>query len=214
MTNQGNPENLVVSSNWILKQGNDTYILKNDLTLDLSRTRFREAIDIGPVNTFGAGDHQVPVVFECDISKAPNWANLNARSQDGFLPNLPYTLQMTSKAFSGSGSSATATASVTDGEVVSIAVGAAGSNYSSVLITITGGSPDDTAKAVGIISEGVLSQVIVIDKGSGYGSTPSVTVTEVTSPFAFSFNAEVGSVTARIEAMLIELSLQGIVSSS
>lgn len=194
MGNVGEPDNLVLNARWILKQGTDIYILKNNLTLDVSRTRFRDAITTGPVNTFGAGDHSVPCEFEADITKSVNWVNLNARGLDGFLTNLAYTIQMTSDDFTGIGSSATATASISDGEVIGVTVSAAGSDYTSVLITFSGGSPTNTAKAVGIISEGELVKVIVIDKGSDYSTTPTVTVTEVSSPLAFSFNAEVGDV--------------------
>jgi len=194
VVDQGNPNNLVVNANWILKQGTDRYILKNKLTLDLVRTRFRDAIEVGPVNTFGAGDHSVPIEFEADITKSVNWANLNARDQNGFLTNLPYTLQLSSNEFTGTGAGATAIAVVVDGEVTSITVGVAGTNFTSVLVTLSGGNPTVAAKAVGIISEGKLIKVIVIDKGSGYTSTPTVTITEVSSPVAFDFNAELGDV--------------------
>lgn len=194
MTNQGNPDNLIVNAKWILKQGTDRYILKNKLTLDIARGRFRDAIEIGPVNTFGAGDHSVPIEFEADISKTVNWVNLNARDENGFLTNLPYTLQMTSNDFDGEGSSATGTAIVVDGEIEKINVSNQGTKYSSVLITLSGGSPDKEAKAVGIVSEGKVIKIIVIDKGSGFNSAPTVTITEVSSPLAFAFNAELGDV--------------------
>lgn len=196
MGNAGSADNLIVNSGWILKQGTDTYILKNTLTLDISRPRFRDAIDIGPVNTFGAGDHSVPAEFEADISKAANWANLNARNQlTGFLPNLPYTLTMQSKPFTDGGSLPTVTVSLTDGKISSTNISAAGSNIEgSILLALSGGSPDRPGKIVGIVSEGSLIEVIVIDVGEGYGSTPSVTESFVTSPVAFAFNAEVSTV--------------------
>jgi len=194
VSNQGNSDNLVVNANWTLKQGTDKYILKNKLTLDLARTRFRDAIEVGPVNTFGAGDHSVPIEFEADITKTVNWANLNARDQNGFLTNLPYTLQMASNEFTGTGASAAATATETDGEVTSISLSNQGTNYTSVLVILSGGSPTIPAKAVGIVSEGKVIKIIVIDKGSGYSSAPTVTITEVSSPVAFAFNAELGEV--------------------
>jgi len=194
VVDQGNPNNLVVNSNWILKQGTDRYILKNKLTLDLARGRFRDAIEVGPVNTFGAGDHSVPIEFEADITKSVNWANLNARDEAGFLTNLPYILQMASNEFTGIGAGATAIATEVDGEVIGISVSAPGSDYTSVLVTLSGGSPTVAAKAVGIISEGQLIKVIVIEKGNGYSSAPTVTITEVSSPVAFEFNAELGNV--------------------
>lgn len=192
--NQGNPDNLIINAKWILKQGTDKYILKNKLTLDVSRGRFRDAIEIGPVNTWGAGDHAVPVEFEADISKTVNWVNLNVRDEVGFLTNLPYTLEMASNPFTGIGSSATGTAIQSDGEITSISVSNPGSDYTSVLVTLSGGNPTIDAKAVGIISEGQLIKIIVIEKGSGYTSTPTVTITEVSSPVAFGFNAELGIV--------------------
>jgi len=194
MVNQGNPENVIINAKWILKQGTDKYILKNKLTLDISRGRFRDAIEIGPLNTFGAGDHSVPVEFEADITKAVNWVNLNARDENGFLTNLPYTLEMASNPFSGAGASATATATVSDKEVTKVTVGNQGTKYTSVLVTFSGGTPDTTAKAVGIVSEGKVIKIIVIDKGSDYDSTPTVSITEVSSPVAFEFNAELGDV--------------------
>jgi len=194
MTNQGNPENIIINAKWILKQGTDRYILKNKLTLDISRTRFRDAIEIGPVNTFGAGDHSVPIELEADITKTVNWANLNARDENGFLTNLPYTLEMASNPFSGTGANAAASATVSDNEVTGVALSNQGSNYTSVLVTFTGGSPDTIAKAVGIVSEGKVIKIIVIDKGSGYSTTPTVSITEVSSPVAFAFNAELSDV--------------------
>lgn len=197
MSSVGSADNLIVNSGWTLKQGTDLYILKNTLTLDISRPKFRDAIDIGPVNTFGAGDHSVPVEFEADISKAANWANLNARDQiTGFLPNLPYTLTLTSKDFTDGGSTPTVTVSLTDGRISGTTISSPGSNIEgSVLLALSGGSPDRAGKLVGIVSEGALVQVIVIDKGEGYNSTPSVTETLASSPVAFSFNAEVSTVT-------------------
>lgn len=193
MGNVGSADNLVVNSGWILKQGTDQYILKNTLTLDISRPRFRDAIETGPVNTFGAGDHTVPVEFEADITKAVNWVNLNVRDEDGFLTNLPYTLEMKSKSFTGTGASATVTVdTVVNGIIPSISVNAGGTGYTSVLITFTTSGSTTAARAVGIISEGIMTKVILLDGGEGYTSTPTATVTEVSSPLAFSFNAEVG----------------------
>jgi len=195
MGNVGSPDNLIVSSNWILKQGTDQYILKNTISLDISRGRFRDAIEIGPVNTFGAGDHSVPVEFEADITKSVNWVNLNARDKvTGFLPNLPYTLTMQSKPFTPSGSLPTVTVSVTDGKITSTNISSPGSGLTSVILELSGGSPDIAGKIVGIVSEGELIQVIIIEQGEGYGSNPTVTEKEVTSPVAFAFNAEVGDV--------------------
>jgi len=194
MGNAGNVDNIVINANWKLKQGTDVYILKNKLTLDLSRGRFRDAIEIGPVNTFGAGDHSVPVEFEADITKTVNWANLNARDENGFLTNLPYTLEMQSNPFTGTGAGATGTASESNGEITGINVTAGGTNYTSVLVSLSGGSPTVAAKAVGIVSQGIVIKIIVIDKGSGYSGTPTVTITEVSSPLAFAFNAELGDV--------------------
>jgi len=194
MGNVGDANNLVVNSGWILKQGTDQYILKNTLTLDISRPRFRDAIEIGPVNTFGAGDHSVPVEFEADITKGVNWVNLNTRDANGFLTNLPYTLEMKSKPFTGTGSGATGTVAITGGLLTTPAVTGAGSNYTSVLITITGITFTTAPKVIGIISEGSLIGLNIIDAGTGVSGTPVVVVTEVSSPLAFSFNAEVGDV--------------------
>jgi hypothetical protein len=194
MGNVGSPKNLIVSSNWILKQETDQYILKNTLELNISRGIFRDAISLGPTYTFGAGEHSVPITLDADITKSVNWVNLNARGLDGFVTNLPYTLQLGSKSFVGTGSSATATSSITDGVLTGITVSASGSNYTSVLITLSGGTPDVEGKAVGIVSKGEVIKIIVIDPGSGYDTTPTVTITEVTSPVAFSFNAEVSDV--------------------
>ena len=194
MINQGNPDNLIINANWTLRQSTDKYILKNKLSLDISRGRFREAIEIGPVNTFGAGDHTVPIEFEADITKTVNWVNLNVRDEDGFLTNLPYILQMASKDFNGDGTSASASATVVDGEVTKITINNQGSSYTSVLVKLSSGNPDTPAKAIGIVSEGKVIKVIVIDKGSGYTSTPSVSIDEVESPVAFAFNAELGEV--------------------
>ena len=195
MVSVGNPDNLIVSSNWILKQATDQYILKNTLELNISRGIFRDAIGFGPIFTFGAGDHSVPVTFEADIAKSVNWVNLNARGLDGFLTNLPYTLQLGSKSFTGTGAGATGVASVADGTLTGISISAGGTDYTSVLITLSGGSPTTEGKAVGIVSEGIVIDIIVIDPGTGYTSAPTVTVTEVTSPVAFAFNAEVSDVT-------------------
>ena len=196
MTNVGDPDTLIVNSNWILKQGTDQYILKNQLNLDISRPRFRDAIETGPVNTFGAGDHTVPCVFEADISKSVNWVNLNAKDQiTGFLPNLPYTLTMQSKDFTDTGSLPTVTVSLSDGKISSATISSPGSGIQgSILLALSGGTPDRAGKIVGIVSQGVLVEVVIIDKGEGYNSTPSVTESFVTSPVAFSFNAEVGTV--------------------
>jgi len=194
MGDVGKAGNLVVNSNWILKQGTDVYVLKNDLTLDVSRTRFRDAITNSPVNTFGAGDHSVPCEFEADITKSVNWVNLNAKDLDGFLPNLAYTLQMTSPTFTGTGSGAAVTVTISDGKITGGTITAGGTGYTSVLISLSGGSPTTAGKMVGIISQGVLVKVIVISEGAGYSSAPTDTITEVTSPLAFSFNAEVGEV--------------------
>lgn len=191
---QGSPDNLIINAKWILKQATDKYILKNKLTLDISRGRFMAAIETGPVNTWGAGDHSVPVEFEADISKTVNWVNLNARDESGFVTNLPYTLEMTSNPFTGIGSSAAATANESNGEITGITVTNQGTDYSSVLVTLSGGSPTVAAQAVGIVSEGKVIKIIVIQKGSGYSGTPTVTITEVTSPLAFGFNAELGNV--------------------
>lgn len=195
MVNVGNPDNLIVNSNWILKQGTDQYILKNTLTLDISRNRFRDAIDTGPVNTFGAGDHSVPCTFEADITKSVNWVNLNARDQlTGFLPNMPYTLTMQSKNFTGVGSGASVSISISNGQIISANITSGGSGYTSIFLSLSGGSSTRAGKIVGIISEGILVKVIIIDKGEGYSSSPTVTETEVNSPLAFEFNAEVGDV--------------------
>lgn len=195
MTDKGSGSNLIVSSNWILKQGSDQYILKNDLQLNLSRPRFREAIDIGPVNSFGAGDHLVPVVFEADIAQSINWANLNARDLDGSLPVLDYSLQMSSASFTGSGAGAAlGTVSISDGRVTGIAISSGGTGYTSIIITLTGGTSTTPAKAVAIVKAGVLTQVIIIDQGTGVTAVPTAALSEVTSPFTFSFNASVGDV--------------------
>lgn len=196
MSSVGSPENLIVNSGWTLKQGTDLYILKNTLTLDISRPKFRDAIDIAPVNTFGAGDHSVPVEFEADISKAANWANLNARDQNtGFLPNLPYTLTLTSKSYTDPGTVPTVTVTITDGRISGTTISSPGSNIEgSVILALSGGTPDRAGKLVGIVSEGELIQVIVTDAGEGYDSTPTVTETLASSPLAFTFNAEVSTV--------------------
>ncbi len=195
MANAGSPDNLIVNSNWILKQGTDQYILKNQLTLDISRPRFRDAIETGPVNTFGAGDHTVPCIFEADIAKSVNWVNLNARDQNtGFLPNLPYTLTMQSKAFADGGTLPVVTVSLTDGKISGTTISSPGSNIEgSILLSLSGGSEVTPGKIVGIVSEGALIEVVVIDQGE-YGGTPSVTESFVSSPVAFAFNAEVGTV--------------------
>lgn len=196
MGNVGNSDALIVNSNWILKQGTDQYILKNNITLNLSRPRFRDAIEIGPTNTFGSGDHTVPCVFEADITLAPNWANLNARDQlTGFLPNLPYTLTMQSKAVATSGSAPAVSVIVNDGKITSTTIETAGSGLTSVLLSLSGGGDfSRVGKLVGIVSEGALVNVIVIDAGEGYESSPTVIESEVSSPFAFEFNAEVSDV--------------------
>lgn len=195
MGNVGNTNALIVNSNWILKQGTDQYILKNSITLNLSRSRFRDAIEIGPLNTFGAGDHTVSCVFEADITLASNWANLNARDQlTGLLPNLPYTLTMQSKSVTTSGVDAAVTLTITDGKISSASISNAGSGYTSVLLTVAVGTSTRIGKLAGIISDGELVEVVIIDTGEGYSTAPAVTATEVTSPFAFEFNAEVSDV--------------------
>lgn len=195
MGDVGNSDSLIVNSNWILKQGTDQYILKNSITLNLSRPRFRDAIEIGPVNTFGSGDHTVPCVFEADITLAPNWANLNARDQlTGFLPNLDYTLTMQSKSITASGTLPAVTVAITDGKISSTTISSAGSNLTSVLLSLSTSGSSRAGKIVGIVSEGALVEVVVIDVGEGYTSAPTVTEAEVTSPFAFEFNAEVSDV--------------------
>lgn len=199
MGNVGNADTLIVNSNWKLKQGDDIYILKNDLELSLSRSRFRDAITIGPVNTFGAGDHSVPIELEADITKSVNWVNLNARGLDGALTNLEYTLQMASKEFTGDGSGASITPTITDGKLTGATISSGGTEYTSVIITLSGGSPTTEGKMVGIISEGVLVKVIVISEGE-YSTAPTGTVTEVTTPFAFAFNAEVGDLSIKPSA--------------
>lgn len=192
MGNVGNQDNLIINGNWILKQGSDKYILKNKVSLNLARGRFNDAIEIGPVNSFGVGDHTVPVEFEADITKTVNWANLNARDENGKLVNLPYTLEMASAPFVGIGASATGTATQSDGEVTSIAVNDQGTNYTSVLITFDGGNPTISAKAIGIVSEGKVIKIIVIEKGSEYTSTPIISITEVSSPVAFGLMQNLG----------------------
>ena len=195
MVNVGDANALVVNSGWILKQGTDQYILKNTLTLDLARPRFRDAIDIGPVNTFGAGDHSIPVQFEADITLATNWANLNARDQlTGFLPNLAYTLTMKSKDVTTSGTLPEVDVTITDGKISATNISNGGSNLTSVILSLSTAGSTRPGKIVGVVSEGVLVEVIVIDTGDGFTSTPTVTESEVSSPFAFSFNAEVGNV--------------------
>ncbi len=194
MGNVGNADNLVVSSGWILKQGTDQYILKNTLSLDISRPRFRDAIETGPVNTFGAGDHTIPVEFEADITKAVNWVNLNTRDENGFLTNLPYTLEMKSKSFTGTGASAAGTVAITNSQLTTPVVTTPGTGYTSVLITITGITSTIAPRVIGIISEGALVGLNIIDAGTNVAGTPVMVVTEVSSPLAFSFNAEVGDV--------------------
>lgn len=196
MGNVGSPNNLIVSANWILKQGTDQYILKNQITLNISRPKFRDAIEIGPVNTFGAGDHTVPCVFEADITKSVNWVNLNARDQNtGSVTNLPYTLTMQSKDFTDGGTLPVVTVTITDGKISDTTISSPGADIEgSILLALSGGgSPSRVGKIVGIVSEGQLIQVIVIDQGDGYGSTPTVAESFVSSPVAFEFNAEVGS---------------------
>ena len=200
MGNVGESDNLIVNSNWILKQGTDIYILKNDLELIISRGRFRDAITIGPVNTWGAGDHSVPVEFEADITKSVNWVNLNARGLDGSLTNLAYTLKMTSNTFTGTGSSATITPTISDGKLTGATISAGGTGYTSVLITVSGGTPTTAGKLIGIVSEGILTKVIVISEGEDYSTAPTGTVTEVSSPLEFSFNAEVGELSLKPSA--------------
>ncbi len=198
MGNVGDPNQLIVSSNWILKQGEDQYILKNEMTLDVSRPKFRDAIEIGPVNTFGAGDHSVPCSFEADITKAVNWVNLNARDQvTGFLPNLPYTLTLQSKSVSVSANIPPLTVNITNEKITSVDIESGANNKNtSILLSLSDEGEDRPGKLAAIVSEGKLIQVVILDQGEGYnGSAPTVTSQQVTSPVAFAFNAEVSTVT-------------------
>lgn len=195
MTDVGDPNQLIVSSNWILKQGEDQYILKNEMTLDVSRPKFRDAIELGPINTFGAGDHSVVCTFEADITTAINWVNLNARDQvTGFLPNLPYTLTLQSKPITATGNVPNLTVSLTDEKISSVSISGSNNNLTSVLISLNDVGEDRPGKLAGIVSEKKLIQVTILDQGEGYGSTPTATVTKVDSPVSFAFNAEVSTV--------------------
>lgn len=196
MGSVGDPNQLIVNSQWILKQGTDEYILKNSITLDVGRPKFRDAIDIGPVNTFGAGEHSVVCTFEADITKSVNWVNLNARDQvTGFLPNLPYTLTMRSKDVTPSGTNPSVTVTVSDGKIDTTTIVSPGSNLTSVILSLSGGgTPTRLGKLIGIVSEGQLVKVIISDQGEGQSSAPTVTEDEVETPVAFAFNAEVSDV--------------------
>jgi len=198
MVDVGSPNNLVTNNGWILKQGTDQYILKNTLDLDISRPKFRDAITIGPTNTFGAGDHSVPVQFEADIAKSVNWVNLNARDQvTGFLVNLPYTLTMNSKSFTDGGTLPIVTVTVANGKIATTTISGTGNANikGSIILALSGGGFSRAGKLVGVVSGEKLAHVIIIDAGEGYTSAPTVAETKVVSPVIFSFNAEVGSLT-------------------
>ncbi|CEF54626.1 DUF3383 family protein [Acetobacter ghanensis] len=87
----------------------------------------------------------------------------------------PGTLYVGAVASAGSG--ATGTATVTDGAVSALTVGAGGSGYTAApLVAITGGGGTG-ATATATVSGGAVTGFTITAPGSGYTSAPTVTIT-------------------------------------
>lgn len=91
-----------------------------------------------------------------------------------------YSSPPTVEFFGGSGSGATAVASVANGMVVSVMITNPGTGYlvtDSVQILFTGGGSDTAPQLTPVIVDGVITSVTVTDGGSGFGTTaPALTV--------------------------------------
>lgn len=81
-------------------------------------------------------------------------------------------------AIASAGSGATATATVTGGEVTGLTVGAGGTGYTTApLVALTGGGGGTGATATATVSGGAVTGFTVTNPGSGYTSAPTVTLT-------------------------------------
>lgn len=194
MVNKGDPDNIAVARSWILKQGTDEFILKNTASLDAIRAAFRTGTDSGPLYSFGGGDHKVPITFNADADMSANWVNMNARDLDGFLFELPFTLELSTKAGAPTGSGATGTIAESGGVLGSPTITAPGTSFSSAKVTLSGGSPSRAGKVVAIVSGGAIVKLITIDEGKGYSSSPTLTIAPVGNPIIFGFDAVIGDV--------------------
>jgi hypothetical protein len=71
---------------------------------------------------------------------------------------------------------ATAVAVIADGEVTNIIVTEPGYGYSAATVTITGGGGANSVATATIGSTDDVEEIIVTNGGSGYTSTPTVTI--------------------------------------
>lgn len=112
-----------------------------------------------------------------DITLAPDGTDpvldIAARitNQPGLLANNTPTIYT-----SLNSEQATAIASITDGEVTDITIVNDGVGYSEATVTITGGGGANATATAVIDTSDSVSQIIITNGGSGYTSTPTVTI--------------------------------------
>lgn len=94
--NKGDTTKLIILEKWLFREGlsgnRNTFVLKNLLTLRLSRQKTRRAISAGPLLTYGVGDHFCEAVIELDTDQIAVFLGFNTRDANGKMPIKDWSL--------------------------------------------------------------------------------------------------------------------------
>lgn len=94
--NVGDSAKLIINEKWLFREGLagniNTFVLKDLVTLRLSRQKTRRAISAGPVLTYGVGDHFCEAVIELDTDQISTFLGFNTRDVNGKMPIKDWSL--------------------------------------------------------------------------------------------------------------------------
>ena len=164
----GSASSRYISRRVVLEEGMDAEDLQVYLEAAIPNT--------GSIKVYGKFQNAAdPGNFQEDL----NWTELTANTSpaeqtEGFAE---YSYSIPARGSNAAGTNAsTSILEYVLSSVISIAVGTAGSGYSTATVTISGGGGfGATAKAE--ISSGTISGITVTNPGRGYTSAPTVTIT-------------------------------------
>ena len=163
----GSAASRYISRRVILEEGMDAEDLLVYLEAAIPNT--------GSINVYGKFQNAAdPGVFQEDLSWTLLTANTTPAEQTEGFAEYSYKIPVRGSDAAGTNASSEVFEYVTS-SVISIAVGTAGSGYSTATVTLSGGGGfGATAKAE--ISSGTIGSIIVTNPGRGYTSAPTVTI--------------------------------------
>lgn len=87
----------VIGEKFVLKQGVDTWVLKNSLSLKLTRPKFRNGTASGPSISYGTGDNSLDAELMGTSPHIPKLVAYSTRDEFGALPSNEWSLVATPK---------------------------------------------------------------------------------------------------------------------